>query len=55
MEIRDGEMAWIANARMKESHDQTEIEQIRKALLEYCGLDTYVMVKLFEALKTYLR
>jgi hypothetical protein len=56
MEIRDGEMAWIANARMKESHDQTEIEQTRKALLEYCGLDPYyVMVKLFEALKTYLR
>lgn len=48
-------MAWIAYARMKESHDQTEVEQIRKALLEYYGLDTYVMVRLFDALKTYLR
>ena len=32
-----------------------EIEQIRKALLEYCGLDTFAMVKLLEALKNLLR
>ena len=55
MEIRDGEMAGIAYARMQESKDQTEIEQIRKALLEYCGLDTLAMVKLLEVLKNLLR
>jgi hypothetical protein len=55
MEIRNGEMAGIAYARMQKSSDQEEIEQIRKALLEYCRLDTFAMVKLLEALKNFLR
>ena len=55
MEIRDGEMAGVAYARMQESKDQTEIEQIRKSLLEYCGLDTFAMVKLLETLKDLLK
>ena len=55
MEIRDGEMAGLAYARMQKSSDQQEIEQIRTALLEYCCLDTFAMVKLLEALKNFLR
>lgn len=55
MEIRDGEMAGLAYARMQKSADPKEIEQIRKALLDYCGLDTFAMVKLLEALKNFLR
>lgn len=55
MDIHDGEMAGLAYARMQKSSDQQEIEQIRKALLEYCGLDTFAMVKLLEALKNSLR
>lgn len=55
MEIRNGEMAGIAYARMQKSGDPEEIEQIRKALLDYCRLDTFAMVKLLEALKNSLR
>jgi hypothetical protein len=55
MEIRDGEMAGIAYSRMQISSDPKEIEQIRTALLEYCRLDTFAMVKLLEALKNFLR
>jgi hypothetical protein len=55
MEIRNGEMAGIAYARMQKSSDQEEIEQIRTALLDYCRLDTFAMVKLLEALKNFLR
>ena len=55
MDIHDGEMAGLAYARMQKSADPKEIEQIRKALLEYCRLDTFAMVKLLEALKNSLR
>ncbi len=55
MKIRDGEMAGLAYARMQISTDSEEIEQIRKALLDYCRLDTFAMVKLLEALKNSLR
>ena len=55
MEIRDGEMAGIAYARMCRTRDEAEIAKIRKALLDYCRLDTYAMVKLFEVLKNHLR
>lgn len=55
MEIRDGEMAGLAYARMQKSGDPEEIEQIRKALFDYCRLDTFAMVKLLEVLKNSLR
>jgi hypothetical protein len=55
MEIRDSEMVGFVYARMQESKDQTEIEQIRKAFLQYCGLDTFAMVKLLEVPKNLLR
>lgn len=51
MEISDGDMAMLAYKKMRESQDPQEIENIRKALLEYCRLDTLGMVKIVEKLK----
>lgn len=51
IEISDGDMAMLAYKKMCESQDPQEIENIRKALLEYCRLDTFGMVKIAEKLK----
>lgn len=53
MEISDGDMAMLAYKKMCESTDPSEIEGIRKALLEYCKLDTLGMVRILEALKNF--
>jgi hypothetical protein len=50
MEVSDGGMAMEAYARMSQSNDPEEIAQIRKALLDYCRLDTLGMVKIIESL-----
>lgn len=52
MEVGDGGMAMDAYARMCRSEDLEEVKQIRKALLEYCKLDTLAMVRILEKLKT---
>lgn len=44
-------MAMDAYYRMCNSIDSAEVERIRKALLEYCRLDTLAMVKIMEKLK----
>ncbi len=44
LEVSDGDMAMLAYRRMCESNEPTEVENIRKALLEYCKLDTLGMV-----------
>lgn len=51
MEIKDGEMAMDAYFTMAKSKDPAEIEKIRKALLEYCKLDTLGMVKMVERMR----
>lgn len=51
MEISDGMMAMSAYARMCRSQDHREVEGLRKALLEYCKLDTLGMVKILERLR----
>ncbi|HEC99001.1 MAG TPA: DUF2779 domain-containing protein [Proteobacteria bacterium] len=51
MEIGNGGMAVQAYFRMCESQDQSEIEAIRKALLDYCKLDTLGMVRILERLR----
>ena len=51
LEIRDGGMAINAYLRMQDSNDPDEIDKIRKALLEYCKLDTLAMVKIMEKLR----
>ena len=51
MEISDGSMASSAWLNMRELEDLEEIEKIRKALFQYCKLDTLAMVKIIEELK----
>jgi hypothetical protein len=51
MEISDGGMAMEEYFCMCEVREQDEIEKIRKALLEYCRMDTLGMVRLYEKLK----
>jgi len=51
LEIKDGEMAMNAYFTMTKSQDPSEIEKIRKALLEYCKLDTFGMVKMVERMR----
>ncbi len=51
MDICEGRMASEAYLKMCQSPDSTENEQICKALLEYCGLDTLGMVRILEKLK----
>ena len=51
MEISDGGMAMNAYTMMCETEDPKELERIRKALLEYCSLDTLGMVRIVERLR----
>lgn len=51
LEVSDGDMAMLAFRKMCESNEPTEVENIRKALLEYCKLDTLGMVRIVERLK----
>ena len=51
MAIADGNMAMDAYYRMGKETDPAAIGRIRKALLEYCRLDTLAMVKILEKLK----
>lgn len=51
MEISDGGMAMNAYSMMCETQDSEELEKIRKALLEYCRLDTLGMVKILDKLR----
>lgn len=53
LDIRDGEMAMDAYFRMQGLTDSAEIERIRRALLAYCRLDTFAMVKILEKLREY--
>jgi len=50
MEIGDGGMAMQGYLRMCESHDLKEVTSLRKALLDYCRLDTMGMVCLYKEL-----
>jgi hypothetical protein len=51
LEIGDGEAAMAAFESLTVMTDKTEREKIRKALLEYCKLDTQAMVKILEKLQ----
>ena len=50
MEVSDGGMAMEAYARMCKSEIPKELAQIRKALLDYCRLDTLGMMRILEAM-----
>jgi len=51
MEIAEGRDAGRAYASLHTETDLEKIAWIRKALLDYCGLDTLAMVKLLEVLE----
>ena len=51
LEVSNGGMAMDIFKQMMEGNFNGDIEQTRKALLEYCGLDTYAMVKIVEKLE----
>ena len=48
--IADGEMAMLAYAGLGRISDMAEKEKIRQDLLEYCRLDTFAMVRIWEKL-----
>jgi hypothetical protein len=50
MEVSDGGMAMEAYARMCKAEDPEESARIRKALLDYCSLDTLAMIRILEVL-----
>ena len=52
-EIRDGGMASEAWFRMAESRDPEEKARIRSALLSYCRLDTYGVVRILEKFREF--
>jgi len=55
-ELRDGGAALTAYARMQfEEMTDYEREEIRKALLKYCELDTMAMVMIYEGWKDLLQ
>jgi len=51
MEISDGDTAVLAFKKMCSLTDPLEIEHLRRALLEYCKLDTLGMLKIITKLK----
>jgi len=51
MEISDGGMAANSWLRLWEIQDPREICRVRNALLDYCRLDTFAMVRILEELK----
>ncbi len=55
LEIKNGEMAMGAYNRMSKANSPEEIEKIRKSLLNYSFLDTFVMVKILEELQKIIK
>jgi len=51
LDVADGDMAMGAYYDMCATQDPQEVARIRKALLEYCGLDTMAMVRIVEKLR----
>jgi hypothetical protein len=51
LDVADGDMAMGAYYDMCATQDPQEAARIRKALLEYCGLDTMAMVRIVEKLR----
>ncbi len=48
--VANGEMAMLAYSRLAKISSAEEKEEIRRDLLEYCRLDTYAMVRIWEKL-----
>jgi hypothetical protein len=54
LEIKEGGTASTVFAQMASGEYTGDYEKTRKDLLEYCKLDTYAMVRIFEILKSYV-
>lgn len=52
--VSDGAMAALSYMTLK-SLDKTERHKLKKDLLDYCGLDTFAMVKLLESLENAIK
>lgn len=50
-DVQNGQMAMEIYASLAKMTDKEEIERLRRALLDYCKLDTYAMVRIWEFLK----
>jgi hypothetical protein len=48
--IADGEMAMLAYPKLAKINDKAEKEKVRQDLLEYCRMDTFAMVRIWEKL-----
>lgn len=53
--VSDGGMAMIAYESLLYETDPDKIDSIRKNLLEYCKMDTYAMVRIWNVLKNVLK
>lgn len=51
LEIKEGGQAGAEYLKMMAGSDDNEIKQIRKNLLEYCGMDTYGMIMILNELE----
>jgi hypothetical protein len=51
LSVADGQMAMLAWHEMGAADDPERVTEIRRALLEYCRLDTLAMVRILEELK----
>jgi hypothetical protein len=54
LEIGDGGFAMNSFILLDEEQDESKQEAKRVALLEYCGLDTYALVRIYQLLKTFI-
>ena len=53
--VANGEMAMLAYSRLAKISSAEEKEEIRRDLLEYCRLDTYAMVRIWEKLVSLIK
>jgi hypothetical protein len=51
LEVADGGQAMLAWERLSSAPEPSETERLRRALWEYCTLDTLAMVKILERLE----
>jgi predicted RecB family nuclease len=51
LEVANGQDAGLAWQVMLRTSDKTERERLRKALLDYCRLDTFALVKIVQKLR----
>ncbi len=51
LKISSGSIAMIAYENLQKETDMFKIQEVREQLLDYCKMDTYAMIKVFEVLE----